>query len=58
MQYVELLTRWYKMTLETCKKRLEIAEKVGDKKEIEFWKKRILKKGGKVETKDGKKSKR
>lgn len=29
------------MTLQTCYKRLEIAESRDDEKEIEFWKKRI-----------------
>ena len=50
------------MTLETCYKRLEIAKKHEDPKEIAIWEERIKRKGGKLkiagEVKDGKKSKR
>lgn len=32
------------MTAETCKLRLELAKKRNDKKEIEFWEKRLARK--------------
>jgi hypothetical protein len=54
------------MTLETCKKRLELAEKAGNEEEINFWKARIERKLRHPKyanlqqegDKDGKKSKR
>lgn len=35
------------MTLETCKKRLELARERGNKEEEEFWKQRIIRKASK-----------
>lgn len=50
------------MTYETCLKRLEIAKKYNNQKEIAFWQARAAKKAPKTETvtgnQNGKKSKR
>ena len=37
------------MTVENCKLRLEVAKKANNEKDVEFWEKRLIKKGGKLE---------
>ena len=37
------------MTIETCKRMLELAKARNDKELVRFWEKRIIRKGGKLE---------